>query len=73
MLLAAGYKVKVFTCAEDFLDTLDSKMAGCVILDLRMPGMSGEELAMKLKDRGLDLKITILRNGKIGVAEFKMQ
>ena len=60
LLRAAGYNVKVFARAEDFLYDLESEMSGCLILDLRMPGMSGEELAVQLKDRGISLKIIIL-------------
>jgi len=60
LLRAAGYNVRVFSRAEDFLYALESEMLGCVILDMRLPGMTGKELAVKLKDRGIDLKIIIL-------------
>jgi FixJ family two-component response regulator len=60
LLRASGHNVRVFARAEDFLDALEFEMLGCVILDLRMPGMSGEELAVKIKDRGINLKIIIL-------------
>jgi len=60
LLLAAGYNLRVFSCAEDFLYALESEMLGCVILDLRMPGMSIEELVVKMKDQGISLKIIIL-------------
>ncbi len=60
LLRTAGHNVKVFARAENFLDALESDMLGCIILDLRLPGMTGEELAVKLKDRGIDLKIIIL-------------
>jgi len=60
LLFAAGHNVRTFARAEDFLYDLESEMSGCVILDLRMPGMSGEELAVKLKDRGINRKIIIL-------------
>jgi len=60
LLRVAGYNVRAFACAEDFLDAVDSEMLGCIILDLGLPGITGEELGMKLKDRRDGIKIIIL-------------
>ncbi|MCZ6595409.1 MAG: response regulator [Bacteroidetes bacterium] len=60
LLRVAGYNVRTFVCAEDFLDAVESEMLGCIILDLGLPGMTGEKLAEKLKDRGDGMKIIIL-------------
>ena len=49
LVRAAGYQVYTFASANDFLITLHPNIIGCVILDSRMPGMSGEELAVKLE------------------------
>lgn len=45
---SVGLKAKTFTRAHDFLDTYDPEQHGCLLLDVRMPGMSGPELQAKL-------------------------
>ena len=39
-----------FASATDFLETFDTDMAGCLVLDIRMPGMNGMELQRKLNE-----------------------
>lgn len=46
---SVGLKAKTFTRAQDFLDAFDPHQPGCLLLDVRMPGMSGPELQAKLK------------------------
>lgn len=48
-----GLKVKTHTRAQDFLEAYDPQQHGCLLLDVRMPGMSGPELQMKLNEQGL--------------------
>lgn len=50
---SVGLKVKIFVRAQDFLDEYDPQQHGCLLLDVRMPGMSGPELQTKLNDQGL--------------------
>lgn len=50
---SVGLRVKVFVRAQDFLDEYDPQQHGCLLLDVRMPGMSGPELQTKLNDQGL--------------------
>jgi FixJ family two-component response regulator len=45
---SVGLKVKTFTRAHEFLDHYDPLQHGCLLLDVRMPGMSGPELQAKL-------------------------
>lgn len=45
---SVGLKVKTYTRAHDFLDNYNPFQHGCLLLDVRMPGMSGPELQMKL-------------------------
>jgi two-component system response regulator FixJ len=45
---SVGLKAKIYTLAQDFLDDYDSSQHGCLLLDVRMPGMSGPELQAKL-------------------------
>ena len=49
LVRAAGYNVSTYSSANEFLATLYLNISGCVILDARMPGMSGEELAVQLE------------------------
>ncbi|RMF19120.1 MAG: response regulator, partial [Gammaproteobacteria bacterium] len=41
LLEAEGYDVEAFADAQQFLDRYDENMAGCILLDIRMPGMTG--------------------------------
>lgn len=45
---SVGLKVKIYTRAQDFLDAYSPEQHGCLLLDVRMPGMSGPELQTKL-------------------------
>ncbi len=47
-----GLKVKTHIRAQDFLEEYDSQQHGCLLLDVRMPGMSGPELQSRLNDHG---------------------
>ena len=47
-LISMGLNVDVFDSAEDFLERVSSKATGCLILDVRMPGLSGLELQDRL-------------------------
>lgn len=48
-----GLKVKIFVRTQDFLEQYDPQQHGCLLLDVRMPGMSGPELQTKLNEHGL--------------------
>ena len=45
-------QVETFASAQDFLDGYDPSKPGCLVLDVRMPGMSGLELQERLAARG---------------------
>lgn len=49
LLKEAGLPVRLFASAEDFLKADQRSMTGCLIADIRMPGMSGLDLQAKLK------------------------
>lgn len=51
---------KMFGCAIDFLESCDPGQEGCMLLDVRMPGMSGMELLEELKSRGITLPVIII-------------
>jgi FixJ family two-component response regulator len=48
LLKSAGFSVQSFSCAEEFLDSGRQQETGCLIADIRMPGMSGLDLQAKL-------------------------
>jgi FixJ family two-component response regulator len=48
MLKSVGFDVKTFGSAQDFLEAKLQEDLGCLVLDVRMPGMSGLELQEKL-------------------------
>ena len=47
MLRVFGFSVEVFETADQLLRTINSRRAGCVVADVRMPGMSGIELVQE--------------------------
>ena len=49
LLAAAGFSVKVFESASSFLGVLARVQAGCLVTDIRMPGMDGLELLRRVK------------------------
>lgn len=48
LLKSAGFSVQLFACAEDFLNSGQQRETGCLIADIRMPGMSGLDMQAKL-------------------------
>jgi FixJ family two-component response regulator len=60
MLRAAGRTVEAFASAEDFIERGGATRRGCLVLDVRMPGMSGLELQDWLVRRNAMLPIVFL-------------
>lgn len=48
LMKEAGLSAKAFESAEEFLDSGQQREVGCLIADIRMPGMSGLDLQAKL-------------------------
>jgi RNA polymerase sigma factor (sigma-70 family) len=60
-LKQAGYDVAIYPSAQDLLDRLPSENeAGCILLDVRIPGLSGPELQDRLGVLGSTLPIVFL-------------
>ena len=57
LLESGGHHVATYVTAESFLATYDPEQAGCLVLDIRMPDMSGLELQDELKRRGHTIPI----------------
>ena len=69
LLSLRGYRTATFASAEDLLAALDAASAGCVVADIRMPGMSGIELQQAMRERGLPLPIVfITAHGDVATA-----
>jgi RNA polymerase sigma factor (sigma-70 family) len=60
MLGLAGYSLRLFGDAESFLVAFDSSWAGCVVADLRLPGMSGIDLQARVRGRGSEIPFVII-------------
>ncbi len=60
LLGAAGYSVKTYASAAEFLKDYDASNPGCLLLDVRMPGMSGLQLQDELRARSSSLPIVLI-------------
>ena len=56
----AGLAVRVYEFAIAFLEALPDLQPGCIVSDVRMPGMDGLELLRRLKEHGVDLPVIIM-------------
>jgi len=53
-------RVLVFANAEDFLSACSPSWQGCILLDMRLPGMGGLELQRELLTRGIRLPVIVM-------------
>lgn len=60
MLGLLGFRAVTFESAEAFLETYRDNWSGCVVADLRLPGMSGLELQADIRARGKKLPFVII-------------
>ncbi|MEI9978592.1 MAG: response regulator transcription factor [Edaphobacter sp.] len=60
LIQAVGLRVEIFTCAQDFLIATLPNAPACLVLDIRMPGLSGLELQVKLSDAGVQIPIIFI-------------
>jgi len=60
MLEQADFRVKAFSSCQEFLDSYRPEETGCLVLDVRMPGMDGLELQNMLRDRKIHLPIIFM-------------
>ena len=74
VLESVGYQTRAYANANAFLDAYDNDMAGCLVLDIRMPGMNGMELQRKLNERNSILPIIFVTgHGDVPMAVEAMQ
>jgi two-component system, LuxR family, response regulator FixJ len=60
LVMSAGLRVETFESAEVFLDSGSLNTTGCLVLDLRMPGMGGFELLKRLAMSRSDVPVIII-------------
>ena len=60
MLRVFGYSVRTFESADGFLAALEGGETGCIVADVRMPGMDGIELVRELARRGDALPVVLI-------------
>jgi len=80
LLRSAGLKVQTFSSAREFLSSHRSEGPACLVLDVRMPGLSGMDLQKELAQSGIRIPIIFItahgdipmsvRAMKAGAAEF---
>lgn len=60
LIRSVGLNIRSYASAADFLASDDVESAGCLVLDLRMPGMSGLELQERLNEMNVGIPIILL-------------
>ena len=60
LLRSAGYRARCYAGAKDFLKAFDPRDHGCLVLDIRMPGMTGLELQKHLNEIGCNIPIVFI-------------
>lgn len=80
LMESVGLKVWAFSSAAEFMDAYRDNGPACLILDLRMPGMSGLEAQQQLRDQRIDIPVIVMtghgdvpaavRAMKLGAVEF---
>jgi two-component system, LuxR family, response regulator FixJ len=70
LLTVEGYSVRTHESAGAFLDAIKQHACGCVVTDMNMPGMSGLDLLMVMKEQNISLPtivITAVRDLRLSV------
>ena len=74
LLKSVGLPVETFAAAQEFLAAFDAERAGCLVLDIRMPGMSGLELQQRMNDIHAIIPIVFITgHGDVPMAVEAMQ
>jgi two-component system response regulator FixJ len=60
LLVTAGHKVTTYPSGETFLNAPDHNRCGCVLLDIRMPGLSGFDVQRRLAEEGNQTPVVVV-------------
>lgn len=60
LVAARGVRTESYATAEEFLERFDRRRAGCLILDLRLPGIDAIELQRQLIEQGIRLPVVVI-------------
>lgn len=74
LLSLKGYRTLAFARAEDFLATFREEWRGCLLVDVRMPGMDGLTLQRELKLRNIMLPVIVMTaHGDVSTARHALR
>jgi len=74
LLSLKGVRTQPFANAESFIETYRPDCSGCVLTDLRMPGMTGLELQAVLRERQVDVPVVVLTaHGDVATARAALK
>jgi FixJ family two-component response regulator len=57
---SVGYGTRLHRSALEFLDSGDARLAGCLVLDVRLPGLSGLDLQGQLNEAGVTMPVALM-------------
>lgn len=64
LLATYGFRVDTFTCAEEFFSSVPDSAAGCLILDIHMPGLDGWKAQKRIIESGFKRPVIIISADK---------
>ena len=74
MLKTSGYQVRSYESGVELLKGHGDLIEGCILLDIRMPGLDGLEVQQALRDKGVTLPVIIMTgHGDVGLAVRAMK
>ena len=74
LLSLKGIRTQLFATAETFIEAYRPEWHGCVLTDLRMPGMTGLELQAALRERRLEVPVVVLTaHGDVATARAALK
>ena len=74
LIRSVGLQAQAYASAREFIDAYDAHQHGCLVLDVRMPGMSGLELQQQLNQRGATIPVVFISgHGDVPMAVEAMQ
>ena len=57
---AIGLQVRGYASGEEFLSAIEEDLRGCLVVDVRLPGMGGLEFQATLAQSGIDLPVIVI-------------